>query len=68
MRCYELCKLRRRGHVLNGQVGRAFEWFLESPIAVVLGVLWVVGAVLEGTGMLVLYLGGLLLVRTLVGA
>ena len=54
--------------MLNGQVGRAFEWFLELPIAVVLGVLWVVGAVLEGTGMLVLYLGGLLLVRTLVGA
>ena len=40
----------------NGQVGVAYERFLELPVAVVLAVLWVVGAVLEGTCILALFL------------
>jgi hypothetical protein len=48
--------------MLNGQEGRMYERFLGLPEAVVVAVLWLVGAVLEGTGVLVLYLGGLALV------
>jgi hypothetical protein len=54
--------------MLTGEVGRTFERFLELPVAVVLAVLWAAGAVLEGTVVLVLYLGGLVLVQTLVGS
>ncbi len=42
--------------MLNGPEGRTYERFLELPAAVVVAVLWLVGAVLEGTGVLVLYL------------
>lgn len=40
----------------NGQVGLAYERFLELPVAVVLAVLWLVGAVLVGTSVLALSL------------
>jgi hypothetical protein len=36
-------------------IGRAFEWFLELPVAVVLLVLWVVGVALLGAWGLVAY-------------
>ncbi len=45
-----------------------YERFLELPVAVVLAVLWLVGAVLGGMWALGLYLAALVLVRTLVGA
>ena len=50
------------------EIGQIFEWFLELPVAVVLAVLWLVGAVLEGTCALALYLAGLVLFQTLAGA
>ena len=53
---------------MNGQEGRTYKRLLGLPVAVVVTVLWLVGAVIEGTGVLVVYLGGLLLVRTLAGA
>ena len=40
----------------NNQVGLAYEQFLQLPVAVVLVVLWFVGALLEGIGVLVLLL------------
>jgi hypothetical protein len=43
-------------------VGHYYEQFLELPVPVVLAVLWVVGAVLEG-GVVALYWSGLLLVQ-----
>ena len=49
------------------EIGQIFERFLELPVAVVLAVLWVVGAVLEGACALALYLAGLVLVQTLAG-
>ena len=54
--------------MLNGLEGRTYERFLHLPVAVVVAVLWLVGAVLAGTCGLVLYLGGLVLVETLTGA
>ena len=56
------------GRVPNYQVGRTFERLLGLPVAVVVAVLWLVGAVLIATSVLVVYLGGLVLVRTLAGA
>jgi hypothetical protein len=53
--------------MLNGLEGRTYERFLRLPVAVVVAVLWVVGAVLAGMSVLVVYLGGLLLVQTLAG-
>jgi hypothetical protein len=45
--------------MLNGLEGRTYERFLGLPVAVVVAVLWLVGAVLAGTcAALVLYLGG----------
>jgi hypothetical protein len=44
--------------MLDGRVGRTFERFLELPIAVVLGVLWFLGAVREGICILALLLKG----------
>ena len=52
----------------NGQEGRTYQRFLGLPVAVVVTVLWLVGAVLAGTCALLLYLGGLVLVQTLAGA
>ena len=54
--------------MLNGLEGRTYERFLGLPVAVVVAVLWLVGAVLAGTCALVVYLGGVVLVRTLAGA
>ncbi len=45
---------------MNVRVGRPLERFLRLPVAVVVALLWLVGAVLAGMGVLVLYLGGLL--------
>jgi hypothetical protein len=44
--------------MLNGRVGRRFERFLELPVAVVLGVLWFLGAVREGICILAPFLKG----------
>ena len=38
------------------EIGQLYEGFLELPVAVVLAVLWLVGAVLEGTCALALFL------------
>jgi hypothetical protein len=42
--------------MLNSHVGQAYERFLELPVAVVLAVLWLVGAMLEGICALALFL------------
>ena len=44
------------GRVPNDHVGRAFERLLGLPVAVVVAVLWLVGAVLIATSVLVVYL------------
>jgi hypothetical protein len=44
--------------MLDGRVGRTFERFLELQVAVVLGVLWSLGAVREGICILALFLKG----------
>jgi hypothetical protein len=54
--------------MLNGLEGRTYERFLGLPVVVVVAVLWLVGAMLVGMGVLVLYLGRLVLVQTLAGA
>ncbi len=42
---------------MNGhEVGQAYGWFLELPVGVVLAVLWLVGALLEGICVLTLFL------------
>ena len=46
-----------------GTPDRAYEGFLELPVPVVLAVLWVAGAVLEGLCIAALYAVGLGLVR-----
>jgi hypothetical protein len=48
--------------LLGQLVGQYYEQFLELPVPVVLAVLWVVGAVLEGGVVAALYWSGLLLV------
>ena len=53
--------------MLNGLEGRTYERFLGLPVAVVVAVLWLVGAVFAGTCALVVYLGGVVLVQTLAG-
>ena len=40
--------------MLNGHAGQVYERFLELPVAVVLAVLWLLGAVLEGVCLTVL--------------
>ena len=50
----------------KGRIVRAYEWFLELPVAVVLVVLWLAGMGLVGFCVLVLYLCWLLL-RAVVG-
>ena len=49
-------------------IGRAYEWFLQLPVVIVLTVLWVVGAVLLGSCVLVLYVAGSELARSLAGS
>jgi hypothetical protein len=56
------------GRMSNGQEGRTYEQFLGLPVAVVVAVLWLVGAVLAATSALIVYLGVLGVVRTLAGA
>jgi hypothetical protein len=51
----------------KGRIVRAYEWFLELPVTVVLVVLWLAGVGLVGFCVLVLYLCWLLL-RAVVGA
>jgi hypothetical protein len=46
---------------------RIYAWFVELPAPVVLGALWLVGAVLLSTGVLALYLFASALVRMLLG-
>jgi hypothetical protein len=58
----------RRGKHGKEQIEQIYEWFLDLPVAVVLAVMWLVGAVIEGTCVLGLYLAALVMVRTLVGA
>jgi hypothetical protein len=44
--------------MLNGHAGQVYERFLELPVAVVLPVLWLLGAVLEGVCLMALvYVG-----------
>jgi hypothetical protein len=43
---------------VNSRVGQLYEGFLELPVAVVLPVLWLLGAVLEGTCVVALVLVG----------
>ena len=45
---------------------RAYEWILELPVPVVLGIMWLMGAALTGLCVLALYFMWLL-VRPLVG-
>lgn len=50
----------------KGRILRAYEWFLEMPVAIVLVVLWLVGMGLVGFCALALYLFRVLL-RAVVG-
>ncbi len=43
-------------HVLKVQIDQAYGLFLELPVALVLAVLWLLGAVLLGACALALYL------------
>ena len=45
----------------KGWVSRAYEWFLELPVTIVLAVLWLGGLVLIGLFVLALHLIWLLL-------
>jgi hypothetical protein len=54
---------RSGGRMPLDNLGRAYEWFLDLPELIVLAVLWVVGLVLEGLGVVALYRGGLVLAR-----
>ena len=44
-------------------VGQYYERFLELPVPLVLAVMWVAGAVLEGALVAALYWNGLVLVQ-----
>ena len=48
-------------------VGRAYDRFLELPVALVLAVMWVAGAVLLCSGALAVYLAVWVLVRSVAG-
>ncbi len=41
---------------IGDKIGRIYEWLSELPVAIALGVLWLIGAVLVGACALVLYL------------
>ncbi len=62
----ELLVIFKRGRIKHA-VGRAYEWFLELPVPLVLVALWFAGLVILGSFGLVLYLYGALLVRVLTG-
>jgi hypothetical protein len=46
----------------------ALEWFSDLPRVVILAMLWVMGAALLGSGALVVYLAGRVLVLLVAGA
>jgi hypothetical protein len=48
-------------------VARAYEWFLELPVPVVLGAMWLAGVGLMSVGVLSLYLFWLALVGVVAG-
>ena len=48
-------------------MGRAYEEFLKLPVALVLVVMWLVGVALEGSGALLVYRAGEVLVRAAAG-
>jgi hypothetical protein len=50
---------------ISAGIGRAYKWFLQLPVVIVLLVLWVAGAALLGSCALVLYMAGSELVRSL---
>ena len=50
-----------------GTLDRAYERFLELPVVVVLAVLWLTGATLLGSVVLVLYWTGRVLVQLAAG-
>ena len=58
----------RRGKHGKEQIEQIYEWFLELPVAVVLAVMWLVGAMLLGSCALALYVYASALERVLVGA
>jgi hypothetical protein len=49
-------------------MARAYEGFLGLPVLMVLAVMWVAGAALLGSGALVVYMVGSVLLRTVVGS
>jgi hypothetical protein len=53
---------------MTAGIGRAYEWFLQLPVVIVLTVLWVAGAALLGSCALVLYMAGSVVVRSLAGS
>ena len=53
---------------MTAGIGRAYKWFLQLPVVIVLTVLWVAGAALLGSCALVLYMAGSVLVRSLAGS
>jgi hypothetical protein len=55
------------GFMLRVSLEQGYERFLDLPVPVVLVVLWVVGAVLEGAFVAALYRSGLVLVQLLGG-
>jgi hypothetical protein len=46
----------------SSRIGRAYEGFLELPVVVVLGVMWLAGAAFMGSFALVVYLAGAALI------
>jgi hypothetical protein len=53
--------------MLRGNLAQGYERFLELPVTVVLAVLWVAGAVVEGIFVALLYWSGVALVQLLGG-
>jgi hypothetical protein len=53
---------------ISAGIGRAYEWFLQLPVGILLTVLWVAGAAVIGSCALVLYVAGAELVRSLAGS
>jgi hypothetical protein len=41
---------------IGHKMGRVYEWLLRLPVAIVLGVLWLIGAMLVGACAMVLFL------------
>ena len=59
--------IRKKREAFVERIVRTYERFLELPVAIVLVVLWLAGAVLLGTCALLLYLYGVSLMRLLTG-